>query len=257
LTTAAIVATLSGEVAAGEQGAAPQRRSYWPGAARFKQAALDALRDPITWGSAAGALVFGVVDDWDRKVSDWAIDKTPVFGSPENAASWSDDLRTATRISAALTAVVAPNEDRPWGSWASRLGWGEAAAYLTDDLTGRLKGATDRERPNGIDRRSFPSGHASVSFAYSTMAAGHIDMMRFPVPVRTGLKIGTYGLASGVAWARVEAGWHYPSDVLAGAALGHFLGAFLHDAFLGPDPRTSLVTAFDRDDRYILVAIRF
>jgi membrane-associated phospholipid phosphatase len=257
LTTAAIVATLSGEVAAGEQGAAPQRRSHWPGAARFKQAALDALRDPITWGPAAGALVFGVVDDWDRKVSDWAIDKTPVFGSPENAASWSDDLRTATRISAALTAVVAPNEDRPWGSWASRLGWGEAAAYLTDDLTGRLKEATDRERPNRIDRRSFPSGHASVSFAYSTMAAGHIDMMRFPVPVRTGLKIGTYGLASGVAWARVEAGWHYPSDVLAGAALGHFLGAFLHDAFLGPDPRTSLVTAFDRDDRYILVAVRF
>jgi membrane-associated phospholipid phosphatase len=257
LTTAAIVATLSGEVAAGEQGAAPQRRSYWPGAARFKQAALDALRDPITWGPAAGALVFRVVDDWDRKVSDWAIDKTPVFGSPGNAASWSDDLRTATRISAALTAVVAPNEDRPWGSWASRLGWGEAAAYLTEDLTGRLKEATDRERPNRIDRRSFPSGHASVSFAYSTMAAGHIDMMRFPVPVRTGLKIGTYGFASGVAWARVEAGWHYPSDVLAGAALGHFLGTFLHDAFLGPDPRTSLVTAFDRDDRYILVAVRF
>jgi membrane-associated phospholipid phosphatase len=35
-----------------------------------------------------------------------------------------------------------------------------------------------------------------------------------------------------VAWARVEARKHYPSDVLAGAALGHFLTAFIHDAFL-------------------------
>lgn len=33
-------------------------------------------------------------------------------------------------------------------------------------------------------------------------------------------------LASAVAWARVERGRHFPSDVLAGAALGHFLSAF-------------------------------
>ena len=32
--------------------------------------------------------------------------------------------------------------------------------------------------------------------------------------------------------ARVEAQRHYPSDVLAGTALGHFLTAFIHDAFL-------------------------
>ena len=36
-----------------------------------------------------------------------------------------------------------------------------------------------------------------------------------------------------MAWARVEGDRHYPSDVLAGAALGHFLSAFIHDAFLG------------------------
>jgi len=39
--------------------------------------------------------------------------------------------------------------------------------------------------------------------------------------------------ATATAWARVEAGKHYPSDVLAGAALAHFVTVFIHDAFLG------------------------
>jgi len=31
----------------------------------------------------------------------------------------------------------------------------------------------------------------------------------------------------------LEAGSHYPSDVFAGVAIGHFIGAFINDAFLG------------------------
>ena len=43
--------------------------------------------------------------------------------------------------------------------------------------------------------------------------------------------------------ARVGGRKHFPSDVLFGAALGHFLTAFIHDAFLnlaedGRDHRT-------------------
>jgi len=47
-------------------------------------------------------------------------------------------------------------------------------------------------------------------------------------------------MASGTAWARVEAGVHYPSDVLAGAALGNFLTAFIHDAFLNLPEESSV-----------------
>ncbi len=47
------------------------------------------------------------------------------------------------------------------------------------------------------------------------------------------VQIGNILLATGVGWARVEAGKHFPSDVLAGAALGHFLSVFFHDAFMG------------------------
>ena len=43
------------------------------------------------------------------------------------------------------------------------------------------------------------------------------------------------GLAVGTAYARVEAKEHFPSDVLVGAALGHFIGVFANEAFLGID----------------------
>jgi membrane-associated phospholipid phosphatase len=51
--------------------------------------------------------------------------------------------------------------------------------------------------------------------------------------VKYPLHISNILLASGSAWARVEGGKHFPSDGLAGAALGHFLSTFIHDAFIG------------------------
>jgi membrane-associated phospholipid phosphatase len=52
-------------------------------------------------------------------------------------------------------------------------------------------------------------------------------------PVQTSLRLGLTGLAAGTAWARVEAGVHFPSDVLAGAALGNIMGHLIQGASLG------------------------
>jgi hypothetical protein len=52
--------------------------------------------------------------------------------------------------------------------------------------------------------------------------------------VRTGLKAVSYATGVTVGWARIESPSHFPSDVLAGAAIGDFLTLFIHDAFLGP-----------------------
>jgi hypothetical protein len=48
------------------------------------------------------------------------------------------------------------------------------------------------------------------------------------------------GFGYATAWARIEAGAHYPTDVLAGAALGNFVSLFVHDAFLGGDCSVSV-----------------
>jgi len=109
---------------------------------------------------------------------------------------------------------------------------GLTAVLLTDGTTELLKKATDRTRPDGSDDESFPSRHTSSASAFTTLANRNLDSIHMGPTLTPAIKAGNLVIASGVAWARVEARRHYPSDVLAGAALAHFLTAFIHDAFL-------------------------
>ena len=51
--------------------------------------------------------------------------------------------------------------------------------------------------------------------------------------------VGLTVLTLGTSWARIEAGWHYPSDTLVGMALGNFIASFINDAFLGLEEGSS------------------
>ena len=64
------------------------------------------------------------------------------------------------------------------------------------------------------DEFSFPSGHTAAAFVMTTVVA-----MWYPV-----LFLFVFPLALGVGVSRVYLGVHYPSDILAGAALGVFAG---------------------------------
>lgn len=63
-----------------------------------------------------------------------------------------------------------------------------------------------------ISGRSFPSAHASTSFAGARLLS-----RRLPGPP-------LYGLAVAMALSRPYLGVHYPSDVVAGALLGDVIG---------------------------------
>lgn len=60
--------------------------------------------------------------------------------------------------------------------------------------------------------KSLPSGHVSLAFASATSASIIYKKWYFVVPA--------YVWASSVAYSRLYLGEHYPTDVLAGAALG-------------------------------------
>ena len=69
-----------------------------------------------------------------------------------------------------------------------------------------------------VAMQSFPSGHASVAFAISTVLAERADNIW--------ARVGLYGLASLTVLARVRNNQHWFSDVVVGAGLG--LAAGLH-----------------------------
>jgi len=236
-----------------------QDATFFPGWQRVGKAARDAAFSPETWAPAAAALVLQV-DDWDEEISEWAVDNTPVFGSPEDAEDASDYLREATGVVYFITALATPSGEDP-GQWSVAklrgLTVGVAAVLLTHGTTEVLKETTDRTRPDGSDDDSLPSGHTSSASAFVTLANRNLQYLSLSKTNRTLLRVGFTALAGATGWARVEAGRHFPSDVLEGYALGHFISAFFNDAFLGLDqaggPRLILEPSKDS----LMVGIRF
>jgi undecaprenyl-diphosphatase len=112
---------------------------------------------------------------------------------------------------------------RPW-LW-TRIG---ATILIAESVSGALKAQLERDRPPVVDpdpeplmrlpgTHSFPSGHATVSFACATVLA--LAVPRLSVPL--------FVLAALISFSRVYVGVHYPFDVLAGALLGYALARAL------------------------------
>jgi undecaprenyl-diphosphatase len=108
---------------------------------------------------------------------------------------------------------------------ARRGSWLAAAALVPVTLGGNfaVKRTVRRERPRlpGLpalgrapETFSFPSAHAATSFAGATVIGTLVPAARTRLRVAAAL----------MALTRPYLGVHYPSDVLAGAALGRVLG---------------------------------
>ncbi len=193
---------------------------------RFRHAFKEALTDPATWIPAAGAIVFAA-SGADESVSAWAAERTPLFGSRDSARRWSTDLRNATHMGMMVTAGLRTDAlEVP--VWGTQFGVG----LIGRNAAGPIKGYTGRTRPDGSDDESFPSGHATAAFTYAGLASRNLRASRLPPAAQRGIRIGLTTLAAGTAWGRIEGGAHYPSDVLAGAAIGNFLAVFLNEAIL-------------------------
>ena len=110
-------------------------------------------------------------------------------------------------------------------STRGRIPWHIAEKLVVLVLTEGMKYAVNRPRPYttypGLvypydaseTGRSFPSAHTSLSF--NTAATLSIRFHKWYITVPA------YLWATGVGYSRLYMGEHYPSDVLAGAALGN------------------------------------
>ena len=94
---------------------------------------------------------------------------------------------------------------------------GGMARQLAGHLVGRRR-PHEGEGPYSFepgDGTSFPSGHSAVAFELAAVLSHHID--RLPVSVLL------YGLATAMAFQRVDSGSHWTSDAFLGSAFGYFV----------------------------------
>ncbi len=91
------------------------------------------------------------------------------------------------------------------------------AALIAGLIVVPTKSLVGRERPNGRDTRSFPSGDAAAVAAFAVPVAA-----AFPAAIPV-VVVGTAAIGT----ARVATGFHFPSDILAGIAIGILAGALV------------------------------
>lgn len=126
-----------------------------------------------------------------------------VSGSRKAVRTSTDVILVALPVAAA-TAVIAQKD------WEG-LKEGAFTAAATLGTTLILKAVVKENRPDFSNRHSFPSGHASITFAAATF-----------VGQRYGWKWGipACALSTYTAWGRVYGKKHHWWDVAAGAAIG-------------------------------------
>jgi membrane-associated phospholipid phosphatase len=86
-----------------------------------------------------------------------------------------------------------------------------SSQIVAQAITQAIKITVRRDRPDHSNRHSFPSGHASSTFASATVLQRHLGW-KAAVP--------TYTIAAYVAISRMHENRHHVSDVVFGAALG-------------------------------------
>lgn len=147
----------------------------------------------------------------DERVSDYLTKKRPVFGSAEVARDWSDWGVNATRSAQLITGAMT---DTPVVTLAAQ----EVGSIVSRRFSSHAKQTSNRLRPDESDYRSFPSGHTGKASVYGNHAINNMERLGWDD--YTWMVNATIGMT---AYARVESGRHYATDVLVGYALGKWM----------------------------------
>ncbi len=192
--------------------------------AGFLVSALDDTK-PFTEEQLAN-LNIGSINSFDRR---------SVFNQSSSAASASDYIRTGITIFPLLLLT----EHHTKQDISALLVMSTEVMAITYGLTSITKNVANRTRPNAFNpaipldertssgaRESFFSGHTSHTAAASFFLAKVIS--DYHPNMAKGKKIALWTLGAGIpattAYLRVKAGKHFPTDVMAGYAVGAFTG---------------------------------
>jgi membrane-associated phospholipid phosphatase len=190
------------------------------------------------WIAAAAVGATGTVAVFDERIARWS--RTPRV---QGDTGRRDLVRTATVINeqplmVAAVATFAVGRLAGWRTVADvGLHWTESL-IATQIVTSTLRVATSRARPraypdnawifkpgrgiSNFDHRAWPSLHAAVAFSTAATLSEEIRM-RNPRASRYATPL-LYGAAAIPGLTRIYLDQHWASDVVAGTALGAWMG---------------------------------
>jgi hypothetical protein len=189
------------------------------------------------------ALLSGVLIATDRKTGD-------LLPNTEDQTKWSGRV---SQIGAAYTLAGFSGATLLVGELikdqhAKEAGWLslQAIAHSQAVVFG-IKQATNRQRPVTGDGRggfwaggdSFPSGHATTTFAVATVFA-------YEYRHHIAVPITAYTLATAVAASRMSARRHWVSDIVVGGSMGFLIGRFVYKRHHDPTLPGSVVNRASR-----------
>lgn len=222
--------------------------------------AKRAILDPYTIGALT--LATGIyLANKDQQISDWATAHHPVYGSEYNAQKITDLLQYSSLAIYGLTSILKNNMDGnsaisfPIVNVSSDI----SAIFLTVFTTEILKNNVGRLRPNYGDTRSFPSGHTSFTTINANLSSHQLNDIEMKNSTRLLCNAALATMVTATAWGRIEGKKHYPTDVLAGAALGNFVGNFITSLYNDniPEKTSSINMQISPNDCQIFVAMKF
>jgi membrane-associated phospholipid phosphatase len=169
------------------------------------------VRENVTIALAGGALAMGA-QPYDQTVNARLInhyDGVNTFFAP---AKYYGDTPEQVALSLG-TWLLGRMTDMPR---VAHLGMDLLRAQaVTEVLVEPIKFASNRERPDGSNYQSFPSGHAAITFAAAAVIERHLGWKR---------SLAAYAIAAYVSTSRLHDNRHYLSDVVFGAAVGTIAG---------------------------------
>lgn len=217
------------------------KNALWPlESERVRWAFKKNISSAHVWLPLTGAAVIRW-GGYDNKVAHEIAEEHHIFIDHKHADHWSDFSNEVLKYQVYASTLLTPSmgNDSDWTEWTRNKIKGGAVVISSSSIArytrDRAAEAFPRERPNRADRYSFPSSHSTKAGAYNILVHKNIDQINMDDRLRFSLKVVSTTMAATTAWARVEGHRHYPSDVLAGYALGSFVSGFIYDVFMNDD----------------------